>query len=318
LFRWVASFLLPVAVVLVCMATAWVLNTYKKWPLPDPVDMVAMIGALGWLTALPARGYWLVAWGAIALAGLVGLPSLPAVGLLGVAASFVPPLARPRPVSTSARSLLRGWGALLIEVGRSTALLSAGALAATVILHVAIPQHLLPGWQGALIWLFVSAIAAMTYFPMRRWVEALCSLRLLPLGSHRLALTLYVILTLPGVVTCLVVMAVRALSPNWGLDIPPYMLLVFLLAPATLVRWYKPYGVRADRLLQQWTPALQQAAWPLWAGSLSTLRGLPYMPGWVLAYFGTLVLFFAVFGYRALLGSIRSTAPLDGGWLDAA
>jgi hypothetical protein len=65
-------------------------------------------------------------------------------------------------------------------------------------------------------------------------------------------------------------------------------------------------------VLQQWTPALQQAAWPLWAGALCSLRGLPYMPAWFMAYLGVIALFFAVMGYRALLGGIRSTTALEG------
>jgi hypothetical protein len=220
--------------------------------------------------------------------------------------------AAPGCTKTDLHSYFHGWGVLLVEVGRSTALLCAGALAATVIIHGFIPGRFLPALHGALIWLFVSAIAAATCLPMRRWIEAVRSLRILPLNSHRLALTLYFILTLPGVVTCLVVIAAQALSPNWGLDIPPYLLVVFLLAPITLVRWYRPYEGRPNVVLQQWAPALQQAAWPLWAGALCSLRGLPYMPAWFMAYLGVIALFFAVMGYRALLGRIRSTGALEG------
>jgi hypothetical protein len=326
LFRWLTSFALPAVVVLGCEATAAALNTYKGWSLPPPSTLLssalAVVALLGWLTLFPARGFWTVVWGATGLLGLVGLPtwadrSLPVVGLLGaavsLATSFWEPARRERGFATKDRtSYFHGWGVLLVEVGRSTALLSAGALAATVIIHAGMPPRFLPGLHGALIWLFVSAIAAATCLPMRRWVEAVRSLRILPLGSHRLALTLYFILTLPGVVTCLVVMAAQVLSPNWGLDIPPYMLVVFLLAPITLVRWYRPYEGRPNIVLQQWAPALQQAAWPLWAGALCSLRGLPYMPSWFLAYLGVTALFFSVAGYRALLGGIRSTAALEG------
>jgi hypothetical protein len=330
LFRWLASFALPAAVVLACMAAAGALNIYKEWPLPGPTTLVSSalvaITLLGWLTAFPARGYAMIVWGAAALAGLIGLPtevavSLPVVGFLSLAMSMALSLAMsfvesPGSVrglaKTDPRARFHGWGVLLVEVGRSTALLSAGALAATVIIHGSIPQRLLPGLHGALIWLFVSAIAAATCLPMRRWVEAVRSLRILPLDSHRLALTLYFILTLPGVVTCLVMMAAQALSPNWGLDIPPYMLVVFLLAPITLVRWYRPYEGRPNVVLQQWAPALQQAAWPLWAGALCSLRGLAYMPAWFMAYLGVIALFFSVMGYRALLSGIRSTAALEG------
>lgn len=325
LFRWLASFALPAAVVLACMAAASALNTYKGWPLPAPASLLSsalvVITVLSWLTAFPARGYAMIAWVAAALAGLIGLPTevtgLPVVGFLSIAISLAmsfrePAGAAPGLTKTDPHSYFHGWGVLLVEVGRSTALLCAGALAATVIIHGFIPGRFLPGLHGALIWLFVSAIAAATCLPMRRWIEAVRSLRILPLDSHRLALTLYFILTLPGVVTCLVVMAAQALSPNWGLDIPPYLLVVFLLAPITLVRWYRPYEGRPNVVLQQWAPALQQAAWPLWAGALCSLRGLPYMPAWFMAYLGIIALFFALMGYRALLGGIRSTGALEG------
>jgi hypothetical protein len=326
LFRWLASFALPAAVVLACMAAAGALNIYKGWPLPARANLVSSalvaIILLSWLTAFPVRGYATIFWVAAALAGLIGLPTevtggLPIVGFLSIAMSLAMSFresAGPAPglTKTDLHSYFHGWGVLVVEVGRSTALLCAGALAATVIIHGFIPGRFLPGLHGALIWLFVSAIAAATCLPMRRWVEAVRSLRILPLDSHRLALTLYFILTLPGVVTCLVVMAAHTLSPNWGLDIPPYLLVVFLLAPITLVRWYRPYEGRPNVVLQQWAPALQQAAWPLWAGALCSLRGLPYMPAWFMAYLGVIALFFSVMGYRALLGGIRSTAALEG------
>ena len=320
LFRWLASFVFPAIAVLACMAVAVALNIYKGWPLPSPATLascaLAAITLLGWLTVFPARGYWIVAWGAAGLVGLIGLPTdaagiLPMVGLLGVAVSLATSLREP---ASTARGLARanrpsyfhGWGVLLVEVGRSTALLSAAALAASVILHSAIPQRLLPG--GTLNWLFVSAVTAATGLPMRRWVEAVRSLRVLPLGNHRLALTLYFILMLPGGVTCLVLMAARTLSPNWGLDIPPHALVVFLIAPIMVVRWYKPYEGPPSVVLQQWVPALQQAAWPLWAGGLCSVPS----DSWFVAYLASLALTFSAFGYAALLGGIRSTTALDG------
>lgn len=329
LFRWLAGFALPAAAVMMTMAAAVALVLYKDWPLPAPVTLLssalAVITLLGWLTAFPARGYSTLAWGIAGLAGLIGVPTevaggLPMIGLLavsGLATSLACSLREPRGTTRHVTQAdpglcIHGWNVLLVEVGRSTAFLCAGALAASVIVHSAIPQRLLPGFHGALIWLSISALAAATCLPMRRWVDAVRSLRILPLGSHRLASMLYFILTLPGVVACLVVMAARALSPNWGLDIPPYMLVVFLLTPSTLVRWHKPYEGHPNVVLQQWAPALQQAAWPLWAGGFSAASGLPYMPAWFLAYLGTFTLFFSVAGYRALLGGIRSTAALDG------
>jgi len=108
----------------------------------------------------------------------------------------------------------------------------------------------------------------------------------------------------PGVVTCLVVILAQRLSPHLGLDIPWHMLIIFLLAPVTLVSWNSPY--QANQTSQQWAPAMQQATWILWAGSLSALRGIHFMPAWFLWYLATLAAVFAVSGYRALLAGIRS------------
>ena len=96
LFRWWASFALPAAVVLACMAAAGALNMYKEWPLPAPETLVSsalvVITLLGWLTAFPVRGYATIVWVAAALAGLIGLPTevtgLPVVGFLSIAISL--------------------------------------------------------------------------------------------------------------------------------------------------------------------------------------------------------------------------------------
>jgi len=42
---------------------------------------------------------------------------------------------------------------------------------------------------------------------------------------------------LPGVLACVALSTAQHFSPGWGLDIPGYMLVVFLPAPVTLIRW---------------------------------------------------------------------------------
>jgi hypothetical protein len=328
LFRWWSSFGLPALVVVGCTAAAQMLSTSKGWPVPSgsflATSAIAVVMVLGGLSTMTAQvrftpPWGVIVWGGAAVAGLIGLPvsasSQPLLLLLAVAGvsssikSSTSAQLRRRPArrATSMAPLagwLHGWRVLLIEVGRSTALLCATALVATAILHVTIPPRALPGLHGAIIWLFVSALAAATCLPMRRWVEAIRSLRILPLDGRWLALIVHFTVMTPGVVTCLVVIVSQQLSPQLGLDIPWHMLIIFLLAPVTLVNWNSPY--QANQTAQQWAPAMQQATWILWAGSLSALRGIHFMPAWFLLYLATLAAVFAVAGYRALLAGIRS------------
>ena len=333
LFRWWSSFGLPALVVMGSTAAAQMLSTSKGWPVPSgpflATSAIAVVMVLGWFSTMttlvrftPALG--VIVWGGAAVAGLIGLPvsasSQPLLLLLavtGVSSSIKSSTAvqlrrRPARRTTSMAPLagwLHGWSVLIVEVGRSTALLCAAALVATVILHIAIPPRALPGLHGAIIWLFVSALAAATCLPMRRWVEAVRSLRILPLDGRWLALIVHFTVMTPGVVTCLVVIVAQRLSPHLGLDIPWHMLIIFLLAPITLVSWNSPY--QANQPPQQWAPAMQQATWILWAGSLSALRGIHFMPAWFLLYLATLAAVFAVSSYRALLAGIRSPGGLE-------
>jgi hypothetical protein len=328
LFRWWSSFGLPALVVMGSTAAAQLLSTSKGWPVPSgpflATSAIAVVMVLGWLSTMTTQVHFTPTWGVIvwsgaAAAGVIGLPvsasSQPLLLLLaaaGVGSSIESSTSaqlrrRPARRTTSMVPLagwLRGWSVLLVEVGRSTALLCAAALVATAILHLAIPARALPGLHGAIIWLFVSALAAATCLPMRRWVEAVRSLRILPLDGRWLALIVHFTVMTPGVVTCLAVILAQQLSPHLGLDIPWHMLIIFLLAPVTLVSWNSPY--QANQTPQQWAPAMQQATWILWAGSLSALRGIHFMPAWFLWYLATLAAVFAVSGYRALLAGIRS------------
>jgi hypothetical protein len=180
---------------------------------------------------------------------------------------------------------------------------------------MALAPRILPGFHGAVIWLFVSAVAAATCLPMRRWIESVSSLRILPLEGRWLAWIVYFTLMTPGVITCLVLIVAQWLSPRIGLDIPSYMLFVFLLAPITLVRWDLPRETQP--ILQVWAPAVQQAVWPMWVGSFCALRGVPFMPVWFLLYLSIAATCIVFAGYKALLAGIRSPASLeiDGGVL---
>jgi hypothetical protein len=221
--------------------------------------------------------------------------------------------AGPRQRSIIPRLTLKpsGWTVLLLEAGRTSAIISVAALVATTVIHRAIAPWAQTGLHGTVIWLVVSTIAVATSLSMRRWVEAIRSLRILPITGHRLALALYLTMTMPGVLACLLVSMAQHLSPDWGLDIPGYMLVVFLPAPVTLIRWHRPPEGDPIYLPQQWAPAMQQAMWPAWAGAFCALRGLPFMPTWFFLYLAAIAALFSVAAYRALLAGIQSPAELQ-------
>ena len=350
LFRWWSSFALPALVILGCTWVSALLSASKDWPIPAEslleATVIAVIAVLAWLPRVEARIRSTLFWGVAAAAGLIGLPvgalNRPLLLLLGVASVGLSIVTSARPsIGTRARrstqsrdqplgkavslaspapsapfaGWLRGWRVLLVEVGRTTALVSATALAATAVLHMALAPRMLPGFHGAVTWLFVSVVAAATCLPMRRWIEAVSSLRILPLEGRWLAWIVYCTLMTPGVITCLVLIGAQWLSPRIGLDIPSYMLFVFLLAPITLVRWDLPRETQP--ILQVWAPAVQQAVWPMWVGSFCALRGVPFMPAWFLLYLAIAAACIVFAGYKALLAGIRSPASLevDGGVL---
>jgi hypothetical protein len=202
-----------------------------------------------------------------------------------------------------------GWPMLVLEVARSTAWLSIVALIATAMVRISVTPWFYSAFEPALVWMFASAVAVAACVLTRRWMLTVRSLRMLPIGDHRLALLLYLILITPGLVGCLVVMGARQLSQSWGLDVPAYMLVVFLVSPAALVPWQQQQRASssaAATAIQQWSPLIQQAAFPLWAGALCAFGGPRLQPAW---FVGFLVLFGAaacVAGYVALLVGIRS------------
>ncbi len=146
---------------------------------------------------------------------------------------------------------------------------------------------------------------------MRRWVEAVFSLRLLPITGRQLVFALYLAMILPGVLACVALSTAQHFSPSWGLDIPGYMLVVFLPAPVTLIRWERPAGDRSHSLPQFLRPATQQALWPAWAGVFSSMCGLPFRPTWFFVYLAALAALFSIAAYRALLAGIRAPTTLE-------
>jgi len=336
LIRWWGTFGLPVVVMGVGIALAASPSVYKV-PSGWLWTCIAIsVAALAGLSAIErACGRWgTTVWGALAIFALIGLPmkaltapilSLILVGSLCLSVGACLRVSQPVYMSQSdeardgffARLRYRyfpratGWTVMVLEVGRSTAIISGAAFIAATIIHRAIAPWAQTALHGLLIWLVVSAIAVTTGLSMRRWVEAVFSLRLLPITGRQLVFALYLAMILPGVLACLALSTAHHFSPSLGLDIPSYMLVVFLPAPVTLIRWERPAGDRSHSLPQFLRPVTQQALWPAWAGVFSSMCGLPFMPTWFFVYLAALAALFSIAAYRALLAGTRAPMTFE-------
>ncbi len=335
LIRWWGTFGLPVVVMGVGIALAASPSAYKVASGWLGTCIAISVAALAWLSAIErACGRWRTSvWVALAIFAIIGLPmkalsapilSLILVGSLCLSAGACLRVSQPVRMSQSNeardgffaclryRHFLRatGWTVMVLEVGRTTVIISGAAFIAATIIHRAIAPWAQTSLHELLIWLVVSAIAFTTGLSMRRWVGAVFSLRLLPITGPQLVFALYLAMILPGVLACAALSTAQRFSPSWGLDIPAYMLAVFLPAPVTLIRWERPAGARSHFLPQFLRPATQQALWPAWAGVFSSMCGLPFMPTWFFVYLAALAALFSIAAYRALLAGIRSPTTL--------
>ena len=338
LFRWWASVGAPGLVVLACTSIAWLTSGDNGWARPsqDQVtrDALASWAMLAMLAALPLpmrkdRESWAtfgIVWSLLGAGAFYGLrfavlgPVMTPFIALGLALSLVtyvrswrgltttlpaPALPWLKNESSSRTGKLRGWSLLAADVARSTALLSiVGVIGASV------ARWLYPILDGPtpLIWLWVSAVAVAACLQTRRWMNAVRSLRILPIGDHRLTLILYALLIVPGLTACLVATAAWHLWPRLGLHVPAYLLIVFLIAPVALAPWQRQRHAAAvaANSMQQWAPLMQQAAWPLWTGALGAFGGPHLMPAWFLSFLIVVAVVFTIAGYAALLAGIRA------------
>jgi hypothetical protein len=333
--RWWGTFGLPIVTMGVGFALAASLGRTAPSALWLGTCIAISVAALASLGAIEGVfGRWgSTVWVAMAIVATIGLPmtalSAPILGLIVVGS-----------LCLSARACLRGsqpvrmwqsgethdglfawlryrfslratgWTVMMLEVGRTTAIISAAAFIVATIIHRAITPWTQTGLHGLVIWLVVSVIAVATGLAMRRWVEAVFSLRLLPISGYQLVFALYLAMILPGVLACVALSTVQHFSPDWGLDIPGYVLVIFLPAPVTLIRWERPAGDRLHSLPQLLRPATQQALWPAWAGVFCSMCGLPFIPTWFFVYLTALAALFSIAAYRALLAGIRSPTTL--------
>jgi hypothetical protein len=338
--RWWGTFGLPVVAMGVGIALAASLSAYKGRTDPSTLWLgtciAISVAALASLSAIQrAFGPWgSTVWVALAVVAIIGLPmkalsapilSLILVGSLCLSAAACLPVSQSVCMSQSSeerdgffawlryRFSLRatGWTVMVFEVGRTTAIISVAAFIAATIIHRVIAPWTQTDLHGLVIWLVVSAIAVATGLSMRRWVEAVFSLRLLPITGRQLIFALYLAMILPGVLACVALSTARHFSPSWGLDIPGYMLVVFLPAPVTLIRWERPAGDGPHYLPQLSGPAIQQGVWPAWAGVFCSMCGLPFMPTWFFIYVAALAALFSLAAYRTLLARTRSPTALE-------
>jgi hypothetical protein len=341
LFRWWASIGLPGVALLACTSVSWLVTFDNSWPRPPQSDVTlyatVVWATLAWLAVLPLpeRGRRFVfgfVWGTLGAVGFYGVPAhaVPRVVLmtlvvLGLALSVVayvrawqgkltklplPDVFTRKPAGQSSRAgHLKGWSVIAADVARSTAILSAVALAGA-----SIARWLYPILDGPvpLVWVFVSCVAVAACLQMRRWMQAVAPLRALPIGRHRLTLIVYAVLIVPGVTACTISSVVHWLVPQLGITVPPYMLMVFLATPAVVFPWQhqRQMASQAAYGVQRWAPLMQLAAWPLWAGALFSFGGPHLMPAWFLT---VLLIFAAAFiaaSYGVLLVSINQPIPM--------
>jgi hypothetical protein len=212
--------------------------------------------------------------------------------------------------ASAATGSLRGWSLIVVDVARGTALLSIVAVAGVSVVRWLYP---IEPMQKPMVWLFVSAVVVAACLQTRRWMQSTQSLRLLPIGHHRLTLVLYAILIVPGVSACLLATGVHALMPQLGIHVPFYLFVLFLATPATVIPWQPQRYVAASAVngVQQWAPLLQVASLPLWSGSLFAFGVPRVMPAWFLIILIIVAVGFIVASYFALLLGIRSPAGFE-------
>jgi hypothetical protein len=310
----------PALVVLACTLIAWQNNGDNDWPRPA-LSEAALCVALSWaalvaLTLVPRRTGARFFWAGLSAVGFYGVPwdilspaGLVTLAVLGVLAFTLKRGKVKRADPSSGSGARMGWSMIVADVARGTIVLSLVALGGVSLARWLYPiDAVMP-----VVWLFVSAVAVAACLQTRRWIQATRLLRLLPVNPHRLALILYAILITPGVTACLVAMGVNALMPQLGMAVPPYLLVVFLATPVTVIPWQPQRYVASAAVneVQQWAPLMQLAAFPMWSGSLCAFGGPHLMPAWFLSIIALVAVGFAVASYFALLVGIRSPSGFE-------
>jgi hypothetical protein len=97
------------------------------------------------------------------------------------------------------------------------------------------------------------------------------------------------------------------------LDIPGYLLGIFMLMPAVSVSWQQRRSAASASAsaIQQWSPVIQQAALPLWAGPMCAFGGPHLLPVWYVGFLALVAACASLVGYYALLAGVRSPRGLE-------
>lgn len=341
LFRWWASIGVPSLFVLACTVLSWFVS--DKWPRASLSETILFVATawsvVAWLAVLPLpvlrperanRTTFAFVWGALVGAAFYGLPLrglsrevLIAFAATGIALSILAYLRAAFGRTTAivitktpsrvaeqrdTRALqLHGWSVIVADITRTTVVLTVVTLVAATLVRWAYP---ILDTRVPLSWIFVSAVAIGACVSTRRWMSAITSMRVLPISDRRLALILFGILAAPGAVACFVATAVWHLSPRWGIYVPYYMLVAFLIAPLTLVPWQRNRLSASPTVesIQQWSPVLQQIVWPGWAGSVAAIGASRLLPVWSLTVLVITAAGLLLAGYFVLLSGIRSAS----------
>ena len=347
LFRWCASIGLPAIFICIGVVVAWLSN--KSWA-PEPpasqmwIPAFASIATLGVLSVLPLpmlsatrtnTPVFIATWVVLALLALGGLPieSMPgavppALGIGGVILVVVS-LARALggkvtrlPVTvglewklgpqadsspTEGRAPLRGWLVLVAQLLRATLVL---AIASIIV--ITLVRRYFPLLTVALPMLYASIVGVAASVFARRWLHVIRTLQCLPISDAALALVACLVLTAPALLTCLAAAAVHWLVPAWGIAMPLFMIPVFALIPALMLPWQSVETSHAvASSIQQWSPVLQIAAWPLWTGSLMSIALTKLMPVWFDVFAVAMTVAFAALAYCLMLVRVRSGFGLE-------
>jgi hypothetical protein len=209
-------------------------------------------------------------------------------------------------------STLRGWSVLLLQMAKSTAMLTIGSVAGITFLRWIVPaldrsQEIALGLAVG----YVSVTGVVSAFIVRRWLGAFRMLQVLPIRDSSLALVTWASLMAPAFLACVVASGIHSEVPSWGLHIPYFMYPLFAIVPLFFVPASVESSAGAPATVQQWSPVIQIALWPVWAGAFSSLALTKLMPTWfdALAVGATIV--FAGVGYWLVYLRVRSGAGLE-------
>ena len=197
-------------------------------------------------------------------------------------------------------------------MSKSIALLTVGGVVGITLLRWGVPVlDRSPAIGLGLAVGYVSITGVVSAFIVRRWLGAFRVLQLLPIRDSSLALMTWAFLMAPSLLACVAASGVYAVQPSWGLHIPSFMYPLFAIVPVFFVPISVPTSAGAAAAVQQWSPILQIALWPLWAGAFSSMALTKVMPEWFGMLAIVVAIVFAIVGYWFVYSRVRSGEGLE-------